>query len=248
VNDQEDRLGIAAGGILATIVVAAALVPLRDTFGNTNMALVLVVVIVAAAALGGRLAGILTSVSAALSYNFFHTQPYLSLKIDAREDVVTVVLLLVVGIVVGELANLRSRSKAKAVIQAAGAKRLEQVAALAAAGTPLEGLWPVVRDGITDELGLKSCRFEPAPYLDQYPTLARSGRFDGAMRWTPTGFELPAEGAQLVLERDGRLLGRLVLEPTPGHGVSVDERRVAIGLADQLTVELARAKPLQPLS
>ena len=102
-------MGAAAAGAIAAIVVAGLLVPVRDTFGNTNMALVLVVVIVAAAALGGRFVGAVTSVAAALAFNFFHTQPYRTLSVDNREDITTVVLLLVVGLIVGELANLHSR-------------------------------------------------------------------------------------------------------------------------------------------
>ena len=185
------EVGAAAAGAIAAIVVAGMLVPVRDTFGNTNMALVLVVVIVAAAALGGRFVGAVTSVAAALAFNFFHTQPYRTLSVDNREDITTVVLLLVVGLIVGELANLHSRQRGDAQTRAAGAHWLEQVAGQVAGGRPIEEVWPIVQQGLIDELGLVACQFEPAPYHGQLPAVQRSGRLEGPLTWAREGFELP---------------------------------------------------------
>ena len=49
------------------------------------------IVVVAVAALGGRAAGIVTALAAVASFDFFHTQPYLSLAIDSRDDIETTV-------------------------------------------------------------------------------------------------------------------------------------------------------------
>jgi K+-sensing histidine kinase KdpD len=245
---RANRWAAGAAAALITIGVAGALVPLRDPFGNTNMALVLVVVVVAAAAFGGRVTGVVAAVAASLAYNFFHTQPYLTLHVNDRKDVTTVVLLLIVGLIVGELATLHSASRAKAVSQAAGARRLEQVAGLVAAARPVDEVWPVVRQAITDELGLQGCRFEPSPYAGNLPAVSHSGKLEGQLHWAKEGFELPLDGSQLAVEHDGRLLGRLVLDATPGRGVTMDQRKVAIALADQLGVALDRAKPLSALS
>ena len=97
-------LWVALGGA-APIVVAAALVALRDHLLNANVALVLVLVVVLAAVGGGRSAGAVAAVSAALSFNFFHTVPYLTLEIDSADDVETTLLLLAVGLAVGQLAS-----------------------------------------------------------------------------------------------------------------------------------------------
>src|SRR5262245_12506281 len=98
-------------GVASAIAIAGLLVPIRDWMGASNVALVLVIVVVAAAILGGRMAGALTSVAAALSFDYFHTQPYYNLRISDREDVIAAVLLLVVGLAVGELAALRAGSR-----------------------------------------------------------------------------------------------------------------------------------------
>ena len=99
--------GYVIGGI-GPIVVAAALVPLRNEIDNANLALAMVVVVVVAAAVGGRGAGVLAAVIATISYDFFLTRPYLSLTIDSADDVETTIFLLVIGLLVGEIV-VRSR-------------------------------------------------------------------------------------------------------------------------------------------
>ena len=148
--DEESPQLVAGLGAFAAIVVAAALVPLRDWLGSTNVALILAIVVVVAATFGGRLAGIVTSIAAAASFDFFHTKPYLTLTIDKREDVIAAVLLLVMGVIVGELAMLRLASRREALDHAAGASRLEDVAAIVAAGADVDEVWPVVRQSLVD--------------------------------------------------------------------------------------------------
>src|SRR6266545_3523131 len=78
--DEGGGVDIALGG-LAPIVVAAALVAVRDHVASVNVALVLGVIVVASGALGGRAAGMVSALTAAASFYFFHTRPYLSLLI-----------------------------------------------------------------------------------------------------------------------------------------------------------------------
>jgi K+-sensing histidine kinase KdpD len=235
--------GVIAVFGIAAIAVAGLLVPVRGVIDNTNVALVLVVVIVGAAALGGRLAGITTSVIAALAYNYFHTEPYYTLRVKQSEDIWTVVLLFVVGLAVGELAILGRSHRQKAQQRRAGAQRLEDIAGLLAAGRSSEELWPDIRAALMEELRLADARFEPGASHDG-DSLVEVGRRGGLdvreMHWTQTGMELPRNGAQVSVRARQRTLGRIVLIPTPGQGTSPDERRVAVALADQLAVALER--------
>jgi Domain of unknown function (DUF4118) len=98
-----DRLALALAA-LAPFAVSAVLVPFRDDFDNTQIALVLVVVVVAVAAYGNRTAGYLAALSAGLWFDFFFTRPYQRFTITDRSDIETFVLLLLVGIAVTELA------------------------------------------------------------------------------------------------------------------------------------------------
>ena len=168
----------AAIGSMAAIAVAGVLVPVRSTIGNTNVALVLVLVIVVAASFGGRAAGVTTSVVAALSFNFFHTQPYYSLRISDRFDIITTVLLVVVGLAVGEIAVLSHRHETVADEHATGARHLEQVAGLIAAGAGEDTVWKAVQASLISEMGLESCRFDPGMGLTHLPRIERDGRLD----------------------------------------------------------------------
>ena len=48
------------------------------------------------------------------------------------------------------------------------------------------------------------------------------------------GFELPAGGVELPVLARGQHIGRFVLVPTPGHSASLEERLVAVAIADQV--------------
>ena len=76
--------------------------------------------VVAVATLGQRLATVVGAVSAAVWFDFFQTRPYYSFTINAHDDVVTAVLLLVVGVAVGELA-IRTRRHHEAALTGAAA-------------------------------------------------------------------------------------------------------------------------------
>ena len=236
--DRNESIGWASAMSILIVAVAGALVAVRHVIDNTNVALILVVFIVAAASVGGRLAGVTAAVVAALSFNFFHTQPYLTLRIRDQEDVITVVLLLIVGVAVGELSLWRRRSRVEAVVQAAGAHLLETVVADVAADSPIEETWRHVEEALVTELGARSVRFSPGAGAADLPLLTRSGRVVPSLsRWTGDGFELPELLSIPVVSGEG-VLGHLEVEGSPGRGVSLDERRVALALADALAIAL----------
>ena len=53
-------------------------------------------------------------------------------------------------------------------------------------------------------------------------------RTDGAASSCPAG------GVELPVLARGQHIGRFVLVPTPGHSVSLEERLVAVAIADQV--------------
>ena len=65
------------------------LVLLRDHVLSANLALALMAVVAIVAAAGGRTAGVLAALTAALSYDFFLTEPYLTLRITDDDDIET---------------------------------------------------------------------------------------------------------------------------------------------------------------
>jgi K+-sensing histidine kinase KdpD len=249
VNERTDEgsVVVAAVGAIVIIVVAALLVGVRDWLGNTNVALLLVGLVVVAAAVAGRLAGVVTALAAAVSFNFFHTQPYRTLRIDDREDIITVVLIVVVGVAVGEVALLGQRERARSRSRATGARDIEGVVGLLAAGAPIEEVWQAVRDALVTELGLRDVAFRPGPPVGQAPTIDRAGRLHPLpTRFARGGFELPP-GTCVPVVSGGRELGCVILTPGPHRGVAPEERRIVVALADVLAVALARSPSIPTL-
>jgi K+-sensing histidine kinase KdpD len=249
VSDESSRFFAAIGAILA-VAVGGALAPARDWLGATNVALCLAVVVVGAAIFGGRMAGGVTSIAAAVSFDFFHTKPYYQLQIDKREDIIAAGLLLVMGVAVGQLAMARYGPRRDARVSARGAAYLEDVSTVVAAGANIDEVWPIVRQALLEQLDLAECRFEPTPADGSMTTLERGGQI--ASRDLTSvhsgGFALPAEGVAVPVLHEGRPFGRLVLVPRPGTGTTRSQRRVAVALADQLAVAAARTISLHPLS
>ena len=98
-------LAIAAFGPL---LVAGVLVPFRDDLAAANVVLIFVVVVVLAATVGTRVSGALAAIVSAMSFDFFFTHPYQSLKIDSSDDVETTILILVIGLLVAEIVTFRA--------------------------------------------------------------------------------------------------------------------------------------------
>ena len=229
-------------GAIAAIAVAALLTPLRETaFGNTNAALVLVVVVAATASHGGRAAGAVSALIAALSYNFFLTRPYLSLHIDHTTDVVTVLLLVVVGLVVGEFARNRFRRDRQLRRTTAGSHRLERVARLMSDGMRGDELANAFAHEIAEELDAREVRWQPGSEPTGLPVIEPSGWIPSSIHHHQAeGFELPADGGELPVLFAGSQVGSMLLTPSPGVGVSIDERRVAVALVDLLGSAIGR--------
>jgi hypothetical protein len=238
----DDQLVVAGLGVaaLGPLVVASLLVLVRDHMARSNAALVFVIVVVLAAALGGRWAGVTAAVVSAMSYDFFLTRPYGSLKIDELEDIVATVLLLAVGVIVGEVVVWAHRGHRQKKRGQDEITRLHRVAELVASGAHSQDVLQSVRAELTDLLSLRACTFEQPPLGSPLPRLGRNGSIDLPRRRIVRGeFTLPAEGVEIPVLGRGRQVGRLVLEPEPEVGVSLEERIVAIAISDQLGAAVA---------
>ena len=117
------------------LAVCSLLAVFRSSFANTNAALILVLVVVAFAATGLRSAGITAAVSSALWFDFLLTEPYQQFTITDRDDVETMVLLLIVGIAVTEVALWGRRQQAQASRQEGFLGGIMSAASGAAGGT-----------------------------------------------------------------------------------------------------------------
>ena len=236
---MELAVGLAIAAF-APLLVAGILVPFRDDIASANVVLVYVLVVVFGAAAGTRRTGALTAVVAAMSYDFFFTHPYQSLKIENGDDILTTLLLLAIGLIVAEIVAYTRRHRARADTRSDEIAVLRRTAALVASGaTPVE-VRTAVQDELVGLLSLIECRYEPAPFTSSLPRIERSGGIDGPhRRWLGGEFTLPALGAEIPVVARGRTFGRYVLVPDVSVGVSIEERIVAVALVDQVGAALA---------
>jgi K+-sensing histidine kinase KdpD len=102
-----DRILTASLGSIGLLIFSMFLVPLRDVLGAQNVAIILLVGVEVLALLAGRQGALLGALIAALSFDFFFTEPYLRLVIDDTHDIITTVLLFAAGIGTAELGSLR---------------------------------------------------------------------------------------------------------------------------------------------
>jgi hypothetical protein len=230
----------AAVGSLGALFTAAALVGVRGDIQNANVALVLVLWVLLGAVTGGRASAVISALIAAVAFDFFHTKPYGSLKISDGNDVLTTVLLLAVGLAIGEIAIRSQRLHAQRADQQHQLRRMQRIAALAAGGEGVDDLLLAVTAELIEALELQNAWFERPPFIAGLTKLERSGVIEASEhRYANGEFELPREGVALPVVGAGRPLGRFVLIPTPGVGVSKERRLSAVALADQVGAALS---------
>jgi hypothetical protein len=239
-EEPDPTIAYVVGGLLP-IVVGCALVAVRGDVVTANLALVMVLTVVVAAGIGGRGPGAFAAVIATMSFDFFLTRPYLSLKIDRAADVETTFALLLIGLAVGQVAVTARRARGQARRGTDEIARLHRVAELAASGAEVDDVVLAVEAELCGLLGLRECRFERTDADTSLPKLERTGAVTGVQirYFVGRDFALPPQGLQLDVLGRGRRLGHLVLDPEPGHGASLEERVVAVALADQLGAALA---------
>ncbi len=228
-----DRLAVAAG-LLLPLAVAAVFLPLRSSWSNTNMALVLVVAVVAVATIGNRAAGALAALSAAAWFDFFYTLPYERFTIAQAADIRTAVLLLVVGVAVSQLAARARRLKVIAITDARYLAEIHDTAELAQTARSPDAVVDQVRRQLTSLLDLAGCRFEYGTLIGHPPRLEPDGSVTvGRRRYDVEESGLPQEEIELRTFGNGQYCGRFMLRAKPDSRPSLQARLVAVTLADQ---------------
>ncbi|HSO94910.1 MAG TPA: DUF4118 domain-containing protein [Acidimicrobiia bacterium] len=227
-----------ASAVLGPVAIAAALIPVRGDLQASSIALVLVLTVVLAATIGGRSGGAISALVAAVSFDFLFTRPYYSFSISNGHDVETVVLLLAVGLAVGEIVARSRRSRAVAQRRSRENEYLRHVAELGAGGESPGRLVTIVRSELVKILDLESCRFERPPFQTALPQL----RHRGVRLETEPPDEVGLHNQlELPVRAGGRVVGRFVLTMrTDGTGLRLPtaNRAFAVALADQLGAAL----------
>src|SRR6478609_5513278 len=242
---QAHRPLVVTASAVVPLAACGILAPFRDTFANTNAALVLVLLVVAAASTGIRPAGIVAALSSAAGFDYFLTEPYNTLNISDGADIETAVLLLLVGTAVTEVALWGRREQARASREKGYLDGVLGTAATVAAGRSSIGeLIDHVCRQVVEILQIDGCRFDAGtrsglPTLDPTGTVTRHGRAVDVSRQG-----LPTDSMIALMVRSGGVTYGQLLLTAATHVVrpSRQQLRVAVTLANQVGAALAGAE------
>ena len=235
-NEDTEVAVAAAIAPLFTFAVAAALVGVRGEVRPEITAVALAVTVALGARFGGRGGGVGSALMAAVSFDFMHTRPYLSLKIANSDDLLLTILLLVVGLIVGGLAGTAAEDRRRARARNTPL-HLTRVLSQARDAEP-DDIQLAVKAELLGLLGLRDCWFTPDSV--SLPVLGSRGELDVPIkRFARGGFELPDEGVAVLVAAYGHRFGYLVCQTTRGVGVSAEARDTAAALGEVLGLAMS---------
>jgi K+-sensing histidine kinase KdpD len=241
----------AVGAFVASLLIGLLVEPFRATIGLENVVILYLLVVVAAAGIGGRAAGMVAALSAALSYDYFLTTPYHTLVIDTLAQVVTVALLVAAGIVVSIGGRVRRRSAAVAEAHAKVIRLLHRVTETAAGGGAVDRVAAEGLHRLLDARRVSILRRSPDGFsvtvdvgdtqlpidLEALTHLDREGRIPlGHYRVLDGTMVLPREGVALDLVARQRPVGYLVI--IPGRDMPADRttRLAVAAMANEVAI------------
>lgn len=160
--------------------IAGLLTLARPQLHENHVTLVLVLAVAVVSAAGLRPAGLVAAVATALAYDYFWTEPYYSFRILDSQDILTVLLLVLVGGAIEQLSWWAGRQRATA------ARRLDYLTALRHAAEPISpeahaATLEAISNTVSTVLDADSCRLVldealPATVLQDDGSVTRAGR------------------------------------------------------------------------
>ena len=225
---------LVVGAIAVPVAVSFAVVPFRSNVPAATVALGLAIVVSLVAAVGTRITAIIAAVSAALCFDILFTRPYGSFSISNAADVETAALLLVGGLIVGQLSARNRTNRGRVEQGSLDLGRIQNIAELMASGAGPDEVVAAVGVELQTLLGLRSCRFERSFPTTPGPTIERNGGVSwGHFWWGVPTLGLPGKEISLIVENQQRRRGRYVLLAEPGAKVTREQLLAAVTLADQ---------------
>lgn len=234
-----------AVGLLAGMGVAVAWIPFRQGNSTVDVALALVVVITLMGLTTRRSAVAAGALSAAVGFTFFDTTPYDRFAITRVPDVLTAVLLVVVGLLTGELAVRVTRQNRAYRTVSGNLGRVRQASSLLAGGEELVVMIGSVAEDLTHLLNLRDCWFSTEPieagalYVDHDGEILRSLDRRPIIR----SAYRKSDQVALPVWGQGQVLGHFVLEIRRGADLPRPPLLVAITLTDQVGAALIAQAP-----
>lgn len=213
------------------VAIPVAAIPWR-VGASLAIGLVTIGAVACSAAATGRATGLVAGIAGAISFDLFAVEPYGSLTVSHRDDLVAVLVMAVIGVLVGHQAEQMASERARRAATEAELLELHALLELAAAGERPGRLITVAESALERALGLP-CRYEAVPFLDNLPELHHT--FLQVLPGDP-GPLATSNLVQIPVRANSELIGRFVVElerPAPA-ALSLKWRPRATAIADQL--------------
>jgi len=242
-------------GALTAVLLGAALIPLRELTSASNLAFAFVILTIVVAEIGGRTAALVTAMVSGVSLNFFLTQPYLTLNIDKREDLIAFGALVFSGLIAAAFG--KKRAQWSAVAKQAGARmeflsrfvnHLRKDKSLEETLSELQRQFQLGAIALRDEnekvLAAVPRDFLPViPKTELNPVTLFASESETTHRYGSHGFRFPEEGGRLSFHLDRGAIRFDLWEGDP-RGLDLEMRQTLAIAALLMVLQLSsRAKP-----
>jgi two-component system sensor histidine kinase KdpD len=265
---QTQLLGYGAT-VAALAFVTALLVPVRESVGLLNMALVYLVVVVGATVLAGRRAGVVASLVGFGLFNFFLVPPYYTFAVSDLQNILALLVFLGVSLLISALIGRAREEARQAQSRAEDVSRLYELSQAIVGAQRIDEVLPAITARVAEVFGAGACwvllpndRQQLAPAASA-PDGARDPTRDelALASWvfwhgsaaekggsdTPrfTGQVAQSRSAFMPLRAAGRTIGVLGIADKAGERpFTAAERTVLATFADQAAVALERLRLL----
>ncbi len=239
-------------GALGGIALGVVLIPLRSYTSASNLAFVFLAFVIVMAEVGGRSAALVTAVVSAMTLDFFLTEPYLTLSISKRDDLVAFLALAVCGLIAAAFGRRRGRWSELAARAEADLGIVDKFVEHLRAGDRLDQALDDLRRGL--RLGAVALRDEDGRVLAVAPgdsasrLVPRTPLAAGTLlpadssnvRFGIRGLRLPDAGGRLIIRGEAGPLSLDLWEGDDARGLDVQEVRTLTLCASVLALEYAR--------
>lgn len=258
-------LAIVVGLALSTLVVAGLEAALEIENGSP----IYLVTVALVALRFGTLTAVTTAVAASILYNLLFIEPRLTLAIARPQELLTLVLLLFVGTVIGQLtggqrarehAALRREQEARALFGISRelvrserlSEALDAVGGRLAEATTMERIWIGVGSTLAQERTISDTKSaKPPPGTDGSHFVLTRDPSEGAARWVhihpPRARRAIEPGRRLYrieLRAADEVVGSLWAERRGGGSPRLEETRLLAATADQIGAAIRRDRLL----
>lgn len=217
---------------LAAIVLSWTTSSVHDEIGVANIALGLAIITVTAGFMRWD-AGIVTSVVAAGSLTYFHTEPVHSLRITSSSDITMVVLLILLGLGVSALTASRVRHSLRGFVADSSTSKKSALKDELLLSTSIAHAWTHAIGAFGDEISAADVQLTDSAPSD-LPVISRR---PAGTQIVDEPFVLPKSGA-VAYFADPRITHALVVTPRKGMGAISLNRDALFAFIQQIELAL----------